>query len=58
MKKCSTMDLDFIISKGLFLQDLLLRLPESQLQEVLIAPRKEFVENLKERIRIRLEMEN
>ncbi len=58
MKKCSTMDLQFIISKSLFLQDLLIRLPDSQLQDVLISPRKELVENLKKRIYVPPEMEN
>ncbi len=37
MKKCSTMDLDFMISKSYYLQELLLNLPEARLKEVLIS---------------------
>ncbi|WP_291859795.1 hypothetical protein [Marinilabilia sp.] len=58
MKNCSTMDLDYIISKSHYLQDLLLRLPDAQIREMLISPRRELVENLKKRIHARLEMEN
>ena len=58
MKKCSTMDLDFIISKSYYLQELLLNLPEARLKEVLISPRREIVENLKKRLRIMPEMNN
>ncbi|RCW29123.1 hypothetical protein DFO77_13124 [Marinilabilia salmonicolor] len=58
MKKCSTMDLDFIISKSYYLQELLLNLPEARLKEVLISPRREIVENLKKHLRIMAEMNN
>ncbi|WP_157202483.1 hypothetical protein [Marinilabilia salmonicolor] len=58
MKKCSTMDLDFMISKSYYLQELLLNLPEARLKEVLISPRREIVENLKKRLRIIPEMNN
>ncbi|PRY95974.1 hypothetical protein BY457_11722 [Marinilabilia salmonicolor] len=58
MKKCSTMDLDFIISKSYYLQELLLNLPEARLKEVLISPRREIVENLKKHLRIMPEMNN
>ena len=58
MKNCSTMDLDFIISKSYYLQDLLLRLPDAQIREMLISPSTELLENLKKRIHLKLEMEN
>lgn len=58
MKKCSTMDLQLLISKSLFLQDLFIRLTDAQLRDVLISPRRELVENLKKRIHVRPEMEN
>jgi hypothetical protein len=58
MKKYSTMDLQLLISKSLFLQDLLIRLPDAQLRDILISPRRELVENLKKRIQTRPEMEN
>ena len=58
MKKCSTMDLQLLISKSIFLQDLFIRLTDAQLRNVLISPRQELVENLKKRIHSRLEMEN
>ncbi|WP_181872122.1 hypothetical protein [Marinilabilia salmonicolor] len=52
------MDLDFIISKSYYLQELLLNLPEARLKEVLISPRREIVENLKKHLRIMAEMNN
>ncbi|WP_462318475.1 hypothetical protein [Marinilabilia sp.] len=51
MKKTSTMNLDVIIARSLYLQELLIKLPEDQLSEVLVSPRYEIVESLKSRLR-------
>lgn len=47
MDNISTMDIDFIISKSLYLQSLLMKLPEPKLKDILVSPRKEFIETLK-----------
>jgi hypothetical protein len=47
MDSISTMDMDFIISKSLYIQSLLMKLPEHKLKNILISPRQEFIETLK-----------
>ncbi|PWD98658.1 hypothetical protein [Marinilabilia rubra] len=51
MKNISTMNLDVIINRSLYLQELLLNLPEDRLKEMLVSPREEFVESLKIRFK-------
>jgi hypothetical protein len=51
MKNFFTMNMNFVISKGLYLQSLILHLPEHRLKNVLIAPRKEILDNLKIKLR-------
>ncbi|MBZ4676945.1 MAG: hypothetical protein JG782_1565 [Anaerophaga sp.] len=50
MDSISTMDIDFIISKSLYLQSLLMKLPEPKMKDILVSPRKEFIETLKLRL--------
>ncbi len=47
MKNSFTTEMDFINSKSLYLRRLLMRLPDHKLQDILIAPREEFIRNLK-----------
>jgi len=51
MKNISTMNLNAIINRSLYLQDLLLKLPEDRLREMLISPRQEVVKSMKVRLR-------
>ncbi|MGM0597903.1 MAG: hypothetical protein ACQES9_12785 [Myxococcota bacterium] len=52
MDNTSTMDLDAIIRKSLYLQNLFLQMPEKSLEEVLPAPRGEFIRDLKEKLQV------
>ena len=52
MKQISTMNLDQITTQSLYLQELFLKLSDNQLRELLVAPRQEFVESLKMRLRV------
>jgi hypothetical protein len=47
MKNTSTIDIDLIISKSLFLRRLLLSLPDHELRKILVSPREEFIQSLK-----------
>lgn len=51
MKNISTMNLDVLIARSQYLQELLLKLPDDQLCEVLISPRYEIVETMKVRLK-------
>jgi hypothetical protein len=58
MDNISTMELDFIISKSLYLQSLLMKLPEPKLKNILVSPRKEFIETLKLHLRKQCNRQN
>jgi hypothetical protein len=51
MKKFFTMDMNFVILKSFYLQSLISHLPDHKLKGILVAPRKEILDNLKNKLR-------
>lgn len=47
MNNSTTIDLDFLVRKSLYIQHLFSKLPKSKIKEKFPAPRKEFLDKMK-----------